>query len=210
MERRIIGALRGESHHDFSAILGWKALQADVADFGAEHEFTKLVPDLRDRDPDDAFSVVPYEKGYHFLYYLERLFGREAWDKFIPHVNIPLYNGPWDRSTDLSDGSTLPNTRRRRSTPLSSRQPYWRTSPLLLERRRSWPKLIGTPGCTSPAFRQNQTLTLPWPTSATRSQTNGNSGHGLAASHRARRPLSRRRWTLQTGGPCSLPSSLTR
>ena len=28
---------------------------------------------------------MPYEKGFHFLYYLERLIGREHFDKFIPH-----------------------------------------------------------------------------------------------------------------------------
>jgi len=28
---------------------------------------------------------VPYEKGFHFIYYLDRLVGRENFDKFIPH-----------------------------------------------------------------------------------------------------------------------------
>jgi leukotriene-A4 hydrolase len=28
---------------------------------------------------------VPYEKGFHFLYYLDRLVGRENFNKFIPH-----------------------------------------------------------------------------------------------------------------------------
>lgn len=31
---------------------------------------------------------MPYEKGFTFLYYLEREIGREKWDKFIPHVRI--------------------------------------------------------------------------------------------------------------------------
>lgn len=30
--------------------------------FGADHEFTKLVIDLKGKDPDDAFSSIPYEK----------------------------------------------------------------------------------------------------------------------------------------------------
>lgn len=34
----------------------------DVDEFGHEHEFTKLVVDLKGKDPDDAFSRVPYEK----------------------------------------------------------------------------------------------------------------------------------------------------
>lgn len=30
--------------------------------FGHDHEFTKLVLDLEGKDPDDAFSSIPYEK----------------------------------------------------------------------------------------------------------------------------------------------------
>ncbi|KAL8943510.1 MAG: hypothetical protein Q9216_001045 [Gyalolechia sp. 2 TL-2023] len=85
LERRIQAAVHGEPHRDFSAIIGWKALSDSVANFGEEHEFTKLVVDLKGKDPDDAFSSVPYEKGFHFLYYLERLIGKEKWDTFIPH-----------------------------------------------------------------------------------------------------------------------------
>jgi leukotriene-A4 hydrolase len=85
LERRIGAAVHGESHRDFSAIIGWKALQDSVANFGEDHEFTKLVIDLKGKDPDDAFSSIPYEKGFHFLYYLEKLVGKSTWDKFIPH-----------------------------------------------------------------------------------------------------------------------------
>lgn len=70
---------------DFSAIIGWKALSDSIEQFGEDHEFTKLIPDLKGKDPDDAFSSVPYEKGFAFLYYLEKLVGREKWDKFISH-----------------------------------------------------------------------------------------------------------------------------
>ena len=46
-------------------------------------KFTKLVPDLGDDDPDDAFSSVPYEKGFNLLYSLEKLVGRESFEKFM-------------------------------------------------------------------------------------------------------------------------------
>ncbi|KAL8732032.1 MAG: hypothetical protein Q9166_002984 [cf. Caloplaca sp. 2 TL-2023] len=85
LERRIQAAVHGEPHRDFSAIIGWKALTDSVDEFGEEHEFTKLVIDLKGKDPDDAFSSVPYEKGFHFLYYLEKLLGKGKWDPFIPH-----------------------------------------------------------------------------------------------------------------------------
>ncbi|KAF2774273.1 leukotriene A-4 hydrol [Teratosphaeria nubilosa] len=86
LERRLQAAIHGsDKYRHFSAIIGWKALSDSIAQFGEDHEFTKLIPDLKGKDPDDAFSSVPYEKGFTFLYYLEKLVGKEKWDKFIPH-----------------------------------------------------------------------------------------------------------------------------
>ncbi|KAI1500842.1 leukotriene A-4 hydrolase [Biscogniauxia marginata] len=85
LERRIGAAIHGEPQFDFSAIIGWKALEDSVSLFGSDHEFTKLIINHKGVDPEDAFSSVPYEKGFHFLYYLDRLVGREHFDKFIPH-----------------------------------------------------------------------------------------------------------------------------
>jgi len=48
--------------------------------------FTKLVNDLKGTNPDDVFSVVPYEKGYTFLYYLETLVGKEG--TFIDYLHV--------------------------------------------------------------------------------------------------------------------------
>ncbi|KAK1070613.1 Leucyl aminopeptidase yscIV [Friedmanniomyces endolithicus] len=86
LERRIIAAVHGsDQYRDFSAIIGWKALEDSIAQFGEDHNFTKLIPNLNGKDPDDAFSSVPYEKGFVFLYHFEKLLGIEKWDKFIPH-----------------------------------------------------------------------------------------------------------------------------
>jgi leukotriene-A4 hydrolase len=87
LERRLQAAFHGgnEKYRDFSAIIGWKALSDSIENFGEDHNFTKLIPDLKGQDPDDAFSSIPYEKGFTFLYHLEKLIGKEKWDKFIPH-----------------------------------------------------------------------------------------------------------------------------
>ena len=76
----------GEPYRHFSAIIGWKALSDSVDHFGHDHEFTKLVTDLKGKDPDDAFSSIPYEKGFNFLFHLETVLGKAKFDKFIPHV----------------------------------------------------------------------------------------------------------------------------
>lgn len=76
----------GEPYRHFSAIIGWKALSDSVEHFGRDHEFTKLVTDLKGKDPDDAFSSIPYEKGFNFLFHLETILGKAKFDQFIPHV----------------------------------------------------------------------------------------------------------------------------
>ncbi|KAN0071960.1 Peptidase family M1 domain containing protein [Elaphomyces granulatus] len=85
LERRILAVLHGEAYRHFSAIIGWKALSDAVARYGEHHEFTKLVINLNGKDPDDAFSTVPYEKGFTFLFHLEKLLGIQNFDKFIVH-----------------------------------------------------------------------------------------------------------------------------
>ena len=46
-----------------------------VTEQGPNHLYTKLVPTLIGVDPDEAFSSVPYEKGFALLFYLEGLLG---------------------------------------------------------------------------------------------------------------------------------------
>lgn len=46
-----------------------------VTKFGDKNPLTKLVVNLDDVHPDDAFSSVPYEKGHIFLRYLENTVG---------------------------------------------------------------------------------------------------------------------------------------
>ncbi|KAM8973971.1 leukotriene A-4 hydrolase [Pelodytes ibericus] len=75
LERRIDGLLHGEHFRQFRALGGWKELQNAVNTFGASHAFTNLVPNLHEVDVDEAFSSVPYEKGFALLFYLEQLLG---------------------------------------------------------------------------------------------------------------------------------------
>lgn len=75
LERKIIGRLHGEQARQFSAIIGWGKLKDSVELFGEENPLTKLVVDLEGCDPDDAFSSVPYERGFNLLYHLELAVG---------------------------------------------------------------------------------------------------------------------------------------
>jgi len=77
VERKIIQRVHGKQVAHLSMILGWQDLLDSIEDQAAHPELTKLWLDLKGVDPDDAFSSVPYEKGFNFLFYLENLIGEE-------------------------------------------------------------------------------------------------------------------------------------
>lgn len=85
-ERKIIGKLKGEPFRQFGAILGLKDLKDAVKRYGEKSPLTALCPSLEHVHPDDAFSSVPYEKGFTFLYYLEELVGGA--EKFEPFFRL--------------------------------------------------------------------------------------------------------------------------
>ena len=61
---------------------GWKHLVDDMVHIGPE--WTSLVwPLTPGSDPDDAFSSVPYEKGFALLAYLESLVGEPDFKVFV-------------------------------------------------------------------------------------------------------------------------------
>ncbi|KAJ1676561.1 Leucyl aminopeptidase yscIV [Spiromyces aspiralis] len=74
-ERKIVGRLEGEDARQLSAVIGVNDLKSAVEFFGEDNPLTALVPKLEGIDPDDAFSTVPYDKGFNLLYYLEQLLG---------------------------------------------------------------------------------------------------------------------------------------
>jgi leukotriene-A4 hydrolase len=81
MESRIMTAVYGEQRSSMEAVLGLKSLRSDLAKLKPADQI--LAIDLRDRDPDDVFSEIPYEKGRLFLNYLDAKFGREHFDAFL-------------------------------------------------------------------------------------------------------------------------------
>ncbi len=78
---RIMELVYGERRADMERVLGYQDLEADIASMPAPD--TRLLPDLTGRDPDAAFSDVPYEKGALFVTEMEHRVGREAFDEFL-------------------------------------------------------------------------------------------------------------------------------
>jgi len=78
LERTLLGKVIGaEDYRLFHIYLGYKELIRTVQDLtdAGDAEFTKLQPNLTGIDPDDAFSIVPYEKGCLLLFHLEEKVG---------------------------------------------------------------------------------------------------------------------------------------
>ncbi len=82
-ERRIVEALRGREVAALSAALGWQSLEEAVHDFESCPGLTRLRTHLQGVDPDEAYSTIPYEKGYLLFAALEHAVGRERFDAFL-------------------------------------------------------------------------------------------------------------------------------
>ncbi|KAL0490372.1 leukotriene-hydrolase [Acrasis kona] len=92
LERRILAHMdenreQGEEFAKFHAMMGYQHLTDSVDRYRETNQmpFTKMVQHLDKVDPDDAFSSVPYEKGFNFLYYLEKQIVGDvvAFEKFL-------------------------------------------------------------------------------------------------------------------------------
>lgn len=83
-EQRIMEKLYGREYSEMLATLALKDLHGEIANLGGPtNPDTRLKLDLKDRDPDDAVTDIPYNKGYFFLRLCEETFGRNQWDVFL-------------------------------------------------------------------------------------------------------------------------------
>ncbi len=82
-ERRILERLSGKNAKALAAAIGFNGLLNDIERFGEDSPYTHLETDLSGTDPDEVYSVVPYEKGFLFVSLLEQTVGRERFDQFI-------------------------------------------------------------------------------------------------------------------------------
>lgn len=82
LERRIVEAVYGKPRADMEAMIGVRDLEDSRKTLDTPQDRT-LFPNLAGRDPDDAYSSVPYEQGALFIRFLEAKFGRESLDAFL-------------------------------------------------------------------------------------------------------------------------------
>jgi aminopeptidase N len=82
-EGRISEVIMGTELVQLEHRVSLNRLWEDMRDFGPDSIHNRLKVPMQGVDPDQVFSVVPYNKGELFLMSLERAAGREAFDAFI-------------------------------------------------------------------------------------------------------------------------------
>jgi leukotriene-A4 hydrolase len=82
-ERRIVEALEGADMAALQAALGRRELDESLERFADQPALTKLRTQLDGVDPDLAYSLIPYEKGYLFLCAIEAAVGREPFARWL-------------------------------------------------------------------------------------------------------------------------------
>ena len=81
LERRIDEEVYGPEFAAMEAVLGRQDLEDEIDRLEDRDEILHI--DLSGRDPDDAATRLPYEKGALFLRFLEEHYGRARFDEFL-------------------------------------------------------------------------------------------------------------------------------
>jgi hypothetical protein len=110
IERRILEDVYGPEYARMDAVVGLDILEQSLRLYSDRPALSALVQDLRETDPDEAFSMLSYEKGYALLVHLEARCSRprfEAWlrafvaeyafravcaDTFVAHITAFFAN----------------------------------------------------------------------------------------------------------------------
>jgi len=83
VEHRIGEKIFGIEEAKMHDVVSRKLFYDNVSELGKDSPDTKLAITIGDRNPDDALTDIPYEKGYAFLQVIENAVGREKFDAFV-------------------------------------------------------------------------------------------------------------------------------
>lgn len=77
MERKILASYFGEEYAKIDYYTGNSSMYYDefIGRYGLNNSYSSLFPDIGDDDPENSFSIVPYEKGSQFMLHIETLLG---------------------------------------------------------------------------------------------------------------------------------------
>jgi leukotriene-A4 hydrolase len=82
-ERKVVSKVDSLTAAKVSAKLENQTMYFDMIGYGMDNSYSSLTPIFNGAHPDDAFSNVPYEKGFQFLTYLESLVSEDKFQEFL-------------------------------------------------------------------------------------------------------------------------------
>jgi leukotriene-A4 hydrolase len=81
-ERKVTKMTEGEVAYKVAAKLGNYSMVDAMEGYGWNHSYSSLTPIMHGANPDDSYSIIPYEKGFQFVTYLESLVGEDKFQGF--------------------------------------------------------------------------------------------------------------------------------
>ncbi|KAG7090619.1 hypothetical protein E1B28_009721 [Marasmius oreades] len=85
MERVLLQVLHSPAERGFSYLIGYKSLVDDLKRYEEQPKYQRLVIEFqKGEDPDDAYSIIPYDKGANLILHIERTLG--GLDVFLPYI----------------------------------------------------------------------------------------------------------------------------
>ena len=78
LERKIMSKVENEDLSKLDAMIGYNDFLNDIDFYGESKTLSSMIPYLLGRNPEDADCLIPYERGYNFLYYIEQLINEYA------------------------------------------------------------------------------------------------------------------------------------
>lgn len=83
IERKIANHFEGDIFYKIDATVGNKSMYYSMLEYGLDDNYSSLTPRAGKHNPDDAFSTVPYEKGFQLVTYLESLVGKDLFQTWL-------------------------------------------------------------------------------------------------------------------------------
>lgn len=114
-ERKVSGKIHGEEFAKVEALLGNSSMFTDMINYGIKNPFSSLHPTLKGASPDDAFSTIPYDKGFQLLHYLESLVGEDNFQTFLrkyinDHAQTSIITNDLQFTWEVFVEDTYPNS----------------------------------------------------------------------------------------------------
>lgn len=83
VENRIVEEIYGPDEAKMLEVISRRELQDAMDEFGENNPDTRLKVETQGKNPDDAISAIPYDKGFAFLQVVEDAVGRDRFDIFL-------------------------------------------------------------------------------------------------------------------------------